>query len=188
MTAATMRVDLFLWYVRIAKTRSIARDLACDGHLRLDGRAIDRAHAPVRVGNILTFAHHGHVRVLRVAALPHRRGPAPAEPLGGGREGGPSVRPAGGVGGGAGGGRRGVVLVAPGAHGGVAEVVALHAAHPRVRGVVRGPEGQRAEAAGSERGWGFPVTDEYRYGAEVRQRFSKGVTVHYAAGRTWATR
>lgn len=51
-----------------------------------------------------------------------------------------------------------------------------------------GAIGRAWKAAGSERGWGFPVTDEYRYGAEVRQRFSKGVTVHYAAGRTWVTR
>ncbi len=77
VSAGTMRLDLFLWYVRIAKTRSIAQGIACDGHLRIDGRAIDRAHAPVRVGNILTFAHHGAVRVLRVEALPLRRGPAP---------------------------------------------------------------------------------------------------------------
>ena len=34
-----MRVDLFLWYVRVAKTRSIAQGMACDGHLRIDGRA-----------------------------------------------------------------------------------------------------------------------------------------------------
>ncbi|GEO94442.1 CAP domain-containing protein [Kocuria turfanensis] len=51
-----------------------------------------------------------------------------------------------------------------------------------------GAIGRAWKAAGSERGYGFPVTDEYRYGAEVRQRFSKGYTVHYAAGRTWATR
>jgi ribosome-associated heat shock protein Hsp15 len=77
VTAGTMRIDLFLWYVRIARTRSLAQAMACDGHLRIDGRAIDRAHAPVRVGNILTFAQHGGVRVLRVEALPQRRGPAP---------------------------------------------------------------------------------------------------------------
>ncbi|WP_298584851.1 CAP domain-containing protein [uncultured Kocuria sp.] len=51
-----------------------------------------------------------------------------------------------------------------------------------------GAIGRAWKAAGRERGYGFPVTDEYRYGAEVRQRFSKGYTVHYAAGRTWATR
>ncbi|GAA1770524.1 CAP domain-containing protein [Kocuria aegyptia] len=51
-----------------------------------------------------------------------------------------------------------------------------------------GAIGRAWKAAGSERGWGFPTTDEYRSGAEVRQRFSKGYTAHYAAGRTWATR
>ena len=72
-----MRLDRWLWWVRLAKTRSAAQGIAADGHLRLDGRPIDRAHAAVRVGNILTFAHHGRIRVVRVEALPHRRGPAP---------------------------------------------------------------------------------------------------------------
>ncbi|WP_394648810.1 RNA-binding S4 domain-containing protein [uncultured Sphingomonas sp.] len=72
-----MRLDRYLWFTRLVKTRDMAQALACDGHLRLDGRAIDRAHAPVRVGNILTFFHGGRVRVLRIEALPLRRGPAP---------------------------------------------------------------------------------------------------------------
>ncbi len=74
---ASMRLDRFLWFARLARTRDVAQALACDGRLRLDGRAIDRAHAPVRVGNILTFFHAGRVRVLRIEALPARRGPAP---------------------------------------------------------------------------------------------------------------
>ena len=41
------------------------------------GRAIDRAHCPVGVGNVLTYPAHGRVRVVRVEALPARRGPAP---------------------------------------------------------------------------------------------------------------
>lgn len=41
--------------------------------------------------------------------------------------------------------------------------------------------------AGHERGWGWPTTDEYPYGGEIRQRFSRGVTAHYRAGRTWTT-
>ena len=72
-----MRLDRFLWFVRLAKTRDAAQALASEGRLRIDGRVVDRAHAPVRVGNVLTFAHHGRVRVLRVEALPARRGPAP---------------------------------------------------------------------------------------------------------------
>ena len=45
-------------------------------------------------------------------------------------------------------------------------------------------------AAGHERGYGYPVTDEYRSGTEVRQRFSKNFTVHWSSvtGRTWVTR
>lgn len=77
MADASMRLDRFLWFVRLAKTRNHAQDMACDGRLRIDGRPIDRSAAPVRVGNILTFAHQGRVRVLRIEALPTRRGPAP---------------------------------------------------------------------------------------------------------------
>jgi ribosome-associated heat shock protein Hsp15 len=73
---ASMRLDRFLWWVRLAKTRSAAQTIAADGRLRLDGRAIDRAHAAVRVGNVLTYHAHGRVRVIRVEALPARRGPA----------------------------------------------------------------------------------------------------------------
>lgn len=75
--APAMRLDRFLWWTRLAKTRSIAQALAEAGTLRIDGRRIDRAHCPVRVGDTLTFHHAGRVRVIRVAALPTRRGPAP---------------------------------------------------------------------------------------------------------------
>lgn len=74
--AGAMRLDRFLWFVRLAKTRAFAQAIAETGHFRIDGRVIDRAHAAVRVGNVLTYAAHGRVRVIRVAALPARRGPA----------------------------------------------------------------------------------------------------------------
>lgn len=76
--AASLRLDKFLWFARIVKTRSLAQQLAENGRLRLSGRVVDRAHASVRVGDVLSFAVHGKVRVLRVDALPSRRGP-PAE-------------------------------------------------------------------------------------------------------------
>ncbi len=62
----------------MVKTRSAAQALAEQGHLRLNGRVIDRSHAPVGVGDVLSFAVHGRVRVVRVEALPVRRG-SPAE-------------------------------------------------------------------------------------------------------------
>jgi len=77
MAEASMRLDRFLWFARLAKTRDRAQDMACDGRMRIDGRRVERSAVPVRIGNILTFAHHDRVRVLRVEALPTRRGPAP---------------------------------------------------------------------------------------------------------------
>ena len=73
-----LRIDKFLWFARIVKTRALAQQLAQEGRLRIDGRVVDRAHAPVRPGDVLSFALHGDVRVLRVVQLPRRRGP-PAE-------------------------------------------------------------------------------------------------------------
>ncbi|MES2098020.1 MAG: S4 domain-containing protein [Pseudomonadota bacterium] len=76
MAERAMRLDRFLWFARIVKSRSYAQGLATQGHFRIDGRAIDRSSAPVRVGNVLTFAdHRGEVRAIRVETLPHRRGP-----------------------------------------------------------------------------------------------------------------
>jgi len=74
---ATMRLDRFLWFCRLTKTRTSAQDIAATGRLRIDGRPIDRAHAAVRVGNILTFAQGTRIRVIRIEALPSPRGPAP---------------------------------------------------------------------------------------------------------------
>jgi ribosome-associated heat shock protein Hsp15 len=73
-----LRLDKFLWFARIVKTRALAQRLAEEGRIRIDGRLVGRAHAPVRVGEVLSFAMRGRVRVLRVEALPARRGP-PAE-------------------------------------------------------------------------------------------------------------
>jgi len=73
-----LRLDKFLWFARIVKTRALAQALAEGGRIRIGGRMVDRAHAPVRVGDVLSFAQRGAVRVMRVEALPTRRGP-PAE-------------------------------------------------------------------------------------------------------------
>jgi ribosome-associated heat shock protein Hsp15 len=76
--ADSLRLDKFLWFARIVKTRALAQALAEQGRIRIAGRVVDRAHAPVRIGDVLSFAQHGAVRVLKVEGLPARRGP-PAE-------------------------------------------------------------------------------------------------------------
>lgn len=76
MSSETLRLDKFLWFARLAKTRTFAQEVAEAGHMRISGRTVDRAHAAVRVGDVLSFPLHGRVRVIRVEALPSRRGPA----------------------------------------------------------------------------------------------------------------
>jgi ribosome-associated heat shock protein Hsp15 len=73
--ADSLRLDKFLWFARIVKTRALAQTLAEQGRIRIGGRVVDRAHSPVRVGDVMSFAQRGAVRVLRVEQLPVRRGP-----------------------------------------------------------------------------------------------------------------
>lgn len=72
-----MRVDKLLWFLRLAKTRPAAQALAEEGHMRLNGRRIDRAHQKIAVGDVLTVPTQEGVRVIEIVALPARRGPAP---------------------------------------------------------------------------------------------------------------
>jgi len=75
-----MRIDKLLWFLRLAKTRSAAQALVEQGHVRLNGRRVERAHQPTRMGDILVLPLPRGVRVIELLALPNRRGP-PAEAL-----------------------------------------------------------------------------------------------------------
>jgi ribosome-associated heat shock protein Hsp15 len=72
------RLDLWLWCARLAKTRSDCARQVAAGAVRLNRQPTDKAHARLRVGDVLTIALHGRIRVWRVLALASRRGP-PAE-------------------------------------------------------------------------------------------------------------
>lgn len=76
--ADQLRLDKFLWFARIVKTRALAQALVEEGRVRRNGQVVERPSAAVRVGDVLTFAQRGAVRVLRIEVLPARRGP-PAE-------------------------------------------------------------------------------------------------------------
>lgn len=71
-----MRIDKLLWFLRFAKTRDIAQGMAEDGHIRLNGRRVDRAHQKVAVGDVLVLPLPEGVRVVEISGLPERRGPA----------------------------------------------------------------------------------------------------------------
>lgn len=71
-----MRIDKLLWYLRLTRTRNIAQSMAEQGHIRLNGRRIERAHQKVAPGDVLVIPQGAAVKVIEVLALPHRRGPA----------------------------------------------------------------------------------------------------------------
>lgn len=71
------RIDKWLWFARVVKTRALAQDLAASGHVRLNGRKVDAASQPVKPGDVLTIGVAGRVRILKVVAFAQRRGSYP---------------------------------------------------------------------------------------------------------------
>lgn len=76
LSGPSLRIDKLLFFLRLAPSRAKAAEAAEAGHIRIDGRRIDRAHCPVRVGNVLTLMRGREVIAVRIRGLPQRRGPA----------------------------------------------------------------------------------------------------------------
>ncbi|WP_269514678.1 RNA-binding S4 domain-containing protein [Brevundimonas subvibrioides] len=78
----SVRIDVWLWRARFAKTRSLAAALVERGAVRLthQGRQtrLDKPSRVVHPGDEIVFAREGRITVVRVEALGERRGP-PAE-------------------------------------------------------------------------------------------------------------
>ena len=71
-----MRIDRFLFFIRLVKSRTLAQAVVDAGHVRIDGIRVDKPSEGVREGSIVALPLHGKVRIIRVLALPERRGPA----------------------------------------------------------------------------------------------------------------
>lgn len=72
-----MRIDRYLHCIRLVKSRTSAQALVETGHIRIDGKRVEKTAEPVRVGSVIALPLRGRTRVLKVLALPSRRGPAP---------------------------------------------------------------------------------------------------------------
>ena len=70
------RLDKWLWCARFMRARDDCARLAAGGLLRINRAATDKAHARIRVGDVITLPLRGAVRVVEVLALAQRRGPA----------------------------------------------------------------------------------------------------------------
>ena len=74
--AGTIRLDKLLWFLRFARSRSLAQAIVAAGHIRLDGRRITRSSCAVHVGQTLVLPVGERIEVVRLLALPVRRGSA----------------------------------------------------------------------------------------------------------------
>ena len=74
---ARQRLDKWLWFTRVVKTRSLAARLVTEGHVRVNSVRVETASKSVKPGDVVTVALERHVRVLKVLAGGERRGPAP---------------------------------------------------------------------------------------------------------------
>jgi ribosome-associated heat shock protein Hsp15 len=59
------------------RQRADCARLVAQGAIRINRQPTEKAHARLRLGDVLTVPVHNTVRVIRVTALASRRGPAP---------------------------------------------------------------------------------------------------------------
>lgn len=74
--AEVQRLDKWLWYARVAKTRTLAATLVQQGKVRVNRARTDKPGTSIKVDDVITIAVHGRVRVLKVVEPGRRRGPA----------------------------------------------------------------------------------------------------------------
>jgi ribosome-associated heat shock protein Hsp15 len=73
--APRQRIDKWLWFARIVKSRTLAAKLVTEGRIRVNSLRIETAAKSVGPGDVLTIALERDVKVLRILANGERRGP-----------------------------------------------------------------------------------------------------------------
>ncbi len=71
----TVRLDLWLWHVRLFKTRRLAADAVQGGKVHLNASKVKPAHV-LRVADQVSVSRPGYTLQLIVRGLPSRRGSA----------------------------------------------------------------------------------------------------------------
>ncbi|MEM8797563.1 MAG: RNA-binding S4 domain-containing protein [Pseudomonadota bacterium] len=71
-----LRIDKWLWFARVVKSRTLAAKLVQDGKVRINREKVASASRTIKIGDVLTIAVHNKIRILKVQAIGSRRGPA----------------------------------------------------------------------------------------------------------------
>lgn len=70
------RIDKWLFFARVVKSRSLAARLAQAGRVRVNRSKIDQPAHAIRIGDVLTISLDRRVLVYKVLDTGRRRGPA----------------------------------------------------------------------------------------------------------------
>ncbi len=73
---SSQRLDKWLWFARVIKSRTQAAGLVTGGRVRVNRDKADKPSQLVRAGDVLTIGAGGRIRILKVMAIGDRRGPA----------------------------------------------------------------------------------------------------------------
>ena len=71
----TIRLDIYLYYIRIFKSRSIATKFILTNRLRISGQVTQKPHKMISVGDVLTMTINDNIKILKILDIPNRRGP-----------------------------------------------------------------------------------------------------------------
>ncbi|GAC1564343.1 MAG: hypothetical protein NVS2B5_30510 [Beijerinckiaceae bacterium] len=69
------RLDKWLWFARIVKSRTLAAKLVVEGRIRVNALRVDNPAKAVGAGDVLTIALEREVKVLKIIAAADRRNP-----------------------------------------------------------------------------------------------------------------
>ena len=71
----TLRLDIYLYYIRMFKSRSIATKFILTNRLRISGQVTQKPHRIISIGDVLTMTINDNIKILKVLGIPSRRGP-----------------------------------------------------------------------------------------------------------------
>ena len=76
MSGAEQRIDKWLFFARLCKSRSLAQKLTLSGAVRINREKTTSVSKLVRPGDVLTVTLGGGIKVLKILDPGERRGPA----------------------------------------------------------------------------------------------------------------
>ena len=70
-----LRIDKWLWFARVTKTRTLAKKLVTNGKIRVDSNKISSASSLISCGQVLTITLERQILIYEIVELGTSRGP-----------------------------------------------------------------------------------------------------------------